>query len=238
VEAEDSAPQGSIGTERRWHRFRVRAENWVCPPGRLSRLEPNQAFVSLARGRTFLEPVWFEPEFHSLPIGDRAALPANPNVVEALRRLHRDWLRKQQQADSAQAGVSEPAGPSSAPALAQGAEEPLESGCVSGVPTESVPSASEEQEAPEAGCVVTLSSEEYAALCEKPGLLARFLESSPEAQSSLLIPKRPSPDGEEIEFFIPADCLKPLRDEKDLTNVEKHFKQLLHEFMRRQQSQQ
>jgi hypothetical protein len=238
LEAEDSGPEGSIATERRWHRFRVRAEDWVCPPGRLSRLEPNQAFVSLAQGRIFLEPVWFEPEYYSSPIGDRAAAAAAPNVVDALRRLHRESLQKRPWGYSGQAGVPEPCGFPSAPEPPESAEEPPESGTLSGVPAGSPPPASEEQGPWEAGCVITLSSDEYAALCEKPGLVARFLENSPEAESSLLIPKRTSPDAEEVELFIPATCLKPLLDEKELTDLEKHFKELLHEFISRRHGQQ
>jgi len=217
---------------RRRSHFHARAEAWVCPPGRLSRLEPNQAFVSLGGGRVCLEPVWFEPEYYALPIAHPAGEPSGPNAVEALRRIHRDWLQEQEQKRLNKTAASESSVGPAAPGFA---DPPA-------VPEEGLDSAAEQSaEAPaepsdtDIPCVITLSACEYARLCGKQGLVTRCLETCQQARVSLRLPQTPPGKEREVELVIPANCLDWLLKQRALSGLEKRFKKMLRDFLRKRE---
>ena len=234
LEVEDAVVDGSIATDRRRSHFHALAEDWVCPPGRLSRLEPNQAFVSLGRGRVFLEPVWFEPEYYSLPIAHPAGGPSGPDVVEVLRRIHRDWLQEQERKRSNKAAGAESAVGPAAPGLGDqipSREEALDS------PAEPSAAASDEPSGVDIPCTVTLSGYEYGRLCGRQGLVTRCLGTCQEGRVSLRHPQAASAEEGEVELVIPANCLDWMLKQPPLNSFEKRFQNMLRGFLPKREEQ-
>jgi hypothetical protein len=90
----DSQDNGDLKVQER-QLLHAQVDDWVCPPGRLSRLETNQAYVSLARGRKYLDPLWIEPLYFTVPIATKAIEECAPD--KALGVLARGRAKLQEQ---------------------------------------------------------------------------------------------------------------------------------------------
>jgi hypothetical protein len=190
--------------------------------------------VSLGRGRVFLEPVWFEPEYYALPIAHPAGEPSAPNVVEALRQIHSDWLQEQEQKRPNKAAGAQSAVGSAAPGIENqisAPEEALDS------PAELSAAASDEPSRSDIPCTVTLSAYEYGRLCGRQGLVTRCLGSCREARVSLRHPQRASAEEGEVELVIPANCLDWMLKQPALNSLEKRFQNMLRGFLSKREEQ-
>lgn len=199
--------------------------DWTCAPGRLSRLERNQAFVSLARGRLFSEPVWLESEYYSLPISAPEVEPSGPNVVDAFRRLHHDSVLRQAQ-DKAERALN------AASTIAGGEPEIAEQLTASSV-TQSSGGGVERSVHDPSPCTILLRAHEFARICGNRGIVTRFLDGCPEAREVIGLPKVPPPASRAIQLTIPPKYWDALLKQRAFNSVEKHFQKLLRRFRAR-----
>lgn len=209
LQIEEADADGQIATLNQ-RTFHARCDDWVCPPGRLSHLQCNQAFVSLAGGRRYNEPVWIEPLYHE---GTNVAADdsAPTTSMDVLRRIASEFVeedKRKKQEISACESVSNPTDSDNAGAEKVHKSEPQDPGSLR----------------------LQLTQPEFAVLWRPTGIISRYVRRHPEDQNLLSIANEAPPTAE-IIVTLPQSCLAQLLLERAFNRVERHFQKSIRSFL-------
>jgi hypothetical protein len=226
VEVEDSMEVFPGSREARRRRVQAQIEDWVCPPGRLSRLNLNEAFVSMARGRSFSSPLWLEPLFYDAPIaGTEPPADSTGRALDLLRKLRRSNREKHPES------MDPPCQLSKEFIVSQAGEpaEPTDASCEVG-------SSRPVQPIRDEPCVLLLTKEELNVLTGKEGIIERFIAAHSENCEQLRSSITWSGTDKEITLILPGHCIQALRKECPSNGIEKEFLDVLLEYLGRRES--
>jgi hypothetical protein len=232
LEVEDSRAGASVTTDRRRSNFHARVEDWVCPLGRLSRLEANQAFVSLAGGRKFIEPLWIQPLYYEVPIAEAPVSNRQTrSAVDLFRRRRHARAKEPEQLKDGHgpAGESVPApiGPESQEEYPPPTEDFAEPAEASPQPPGTAPL--------QPPCVITLTQDEFNSLWGQEGIIALHLAAFPQDGGEITIFEPNEQTAGEVTVALPQHCLSKLLQRKAANPVEKEFLKHLKAFLRQRE---
>ena len=223
VETEDTSPNSADTMGRRKHRIRASFEDWVCPPGRLSQLEGNQAFVSLTRGRKSLEPLWIIPLYFDGAIAGEA--PQTEAAAQAMRVIHQarqtleatNTLKAEARSSWSEFAVNEDQSPS----------EPW-----GGEAEPAVESAPPPQAPPPQAVRVVVTEAELEMLTGPAGILTRFQTSNPEE----MFRQANTPEPGEHTLFLTAKGITEVLKLRATNKIERTLLQTLRSWRKKQRT--
>lgn len=187
LEWENARENSDIATYRHHRKLKAQVEEWSCPPGALGRLDVGQAYVSLARGRRILEPVWLEPLYFEPPI--RPARPAGSRQTE-LKQIFRKSapVYPETELEDTSAGWTQDY-PENGPGI-QGQEEALDPNLLK----------------------VYFAPKEYTHLFENSqGLFSRYFKAWPQQRQKIDIAPQQFGDKKMIAVTFPVEMVEAVR---------------------------